>query len=192
MSTTICKLHYYWYDYFTILRQDIRRADEKTIYLFNTHFYSFADYVSSCTAKTTGLPVSQITLSPTGTTQTTPPASTTTAGPVTIADQGKIIINRQFFNFKRIDKWGDVSLVFQGVTFAPYVSKSTVTGPVIYWFTITFPDGATEDLQYLLYFNDAQNDGNISIETTKHDLPRAGVMLGHQNGRTVMYLLVSE
>jgi hypothetical protein len=154
-------------------------------------FIALVLFSSACTAKTTGLPVSQITLSPTKT-QTELPTSSATAGPVTIADQGITIINGQFFTFKRIDKWGDVNLVFQGVTFAPYMSKTTITAPVIYWFTVTFPDGATEDLQYLLYFNDAQNDGNISIKTTKHDLPRSGIMLGHQNGRTVMYLLVSE
>jgi hypothetical protein len=55
-----------------------------------------------------------------------------------------------------------------------------------------FEDGAIEELQYILYFSDVQNDGNLGIDTTKHDVPRAGIMLGHQNGYTVMYLLVSE
>jgi hypothetical protein len=150
--------------------------------------------LASCT-KTTGLPTTPITLI-SSSTATTPPSETTSGTgsttPVTIADQGKIIINGQFFDFKRIDKWGDTIMVFQGVTFSPVISKNTVTGPVIYWFNARFADGTTEDLQYLLYFSDVQNDGNLSIETTKHDNPRAGIMLGHQNGRTVMYLLVSE
>jgi len=150
--------------------------------------------LTSCT-KTTGLPTTQITLT-SSTTAATPLSETTSSTgistPVTIADQGKIIINGQIFDFKRIDKWGDTIMVFQGVTFSPVISKNTVTAPIIYWFTIGFKDGATEDLQYLLYFNDVQNDGNLSINTTKHDVPRAGIMLGHQNGHTILYLLVGE
>jgi len=151
---------------------------------------------TSCTKKTSTLPITQITLSTPNIIVTTPPSQTTSSTgnftQVTIADQGKIIINGQIFDFKRIDQWGNVVMNFQGVTFTPVISKSTVTAPIVYWFTIGFKDGETEDLQYILYFNDVQNDGNLSIETTKHDAPRAGIMLGHQNGRTVMYLLVSE
>jgi hypothetical protein len=143
--------------------------------------------LTSCT-KAMGLPTTPITLN-SSSSATISPSETTS---VTIADQGKIIINHQFFDFKRIDKWGDTVMVFQGVTFSPVISKNTVTGPVIYWFNVRFEDGTTEDLQYLLYFSDVQNDGNLSIDTTKHDVPRAGIMLGHQNGHTVMYLLVSR
>jgi hypothetical protein len=150
--------------------------------------------LASCT-KTLGLPTTQISLT-SSTTATTPSSETTSISgnltPVTLADQGKLLLNHQFFDFKRVDKWGDTVIVFQGVTFSPVISKNTVTGPVIYWFDISFADGTTENLQYLLYFSDVQNDGNLSIDTTKHDSPRAGIMLGHQNGRAVMYLLVSE
>ena len=150
--------------------------------------------LASCT-KAMGLPTTQITLNSSSSATTSPTQTISGTGsttPVTIADQGKIIINHQFFDFKRIDKWGDTVMVFQGVTFSPVISKNTVTGPVIYWFNVRFEDGTTEDLQYLLYFSDVQNDGNLSIDTTKHDVPRAGIMLGHQNGRAVMYLLVSR
>ena len=150
----------------------------------------------SCIAKTSGLPTTRINLSATNTAGTTPAAqnasSTNDATPVVLADQGKLLLNGQIFDFKRIDKWGDAIINFQDVTFAPVIPKATITAPVVYWFTVSFEDGKTEDLQYILYFNDVQNDGNLSIETTKHDAPRAGIMLGHQNGHAVMYLLVSE
>ena len=152
--------------------------------------------LASCTTKTNRLPTTEITLSSTNSTTAIPTTQTTSGTgnltPVTLADQGKIIINGQIFDFKRIDKWGDTVIAFQGVTFSPVISNNTVTAPVIYWFTIGFEDGKTEDLQYILYFSDVQNDGNLSIDTTKHDAPRAGIMLGHQNGGAVMYLLVSE
>ena len=150
----------------------------------------------SCTTKTASLPTTRINLSTINVVNTTPGTQNTTltsnAVQVTLADQGKILLNSQIFDFKRINKWGDAVINFQDVTFAPVIPKATITAPVVYWFTVSFKDGKTEDLQYILYFNDLQNDGNLSIETTKHDIPRAGIMLGHQNGRTVMYLLVSE
>jgi hypothetical protein len=143
----------------------------------------------SCTAKTSSLPTTLISLSSTNTVN---PTLTSNAVPVSLADQGKLLLNGQVFDFKRVEKWGDTVISFQGVTFAPVIPKATITAPVVYWFTVSFKDGKTEDLQYILYLNDVQNDGNLNIETTKHDIPRAGIMLGHQNGRTVMYLLVSE
>jgi len=150
----------------------------------------------SCTAKTSRLPTTLISLSVTNTAKTSPDtkntALTSNAVPVSLADQGKLLLNGQIFDFKRIEKWGDTVISFQDVTFTPVKTKVTVTAPIVYWFTVSFKDGNTEDLQYILYFNDVQNDGNLSIETTKHDAPRAGIMLGHQNGRTVMYLLVSQ
>ena len=143
----------------------------------------------SCTTKTASLPTTRINLSTINVVNTT---LTSNAVQVTLADQGKILLNSQIFDFKRINKWGDAVINFQDVTFAPVIPKATITAPVVYWFTVSFKDGKTEDLQYILYFNDLQNDGNLSIETTKHDIPRAGIMLGHQNGHAVMYLLVSE
>ena len=143
--------------------------------------------LASCTNKTiTPMQVTTSTLS----TQTNSGIGDT--GAVNIADQGQFLLNGQIFNFKRIDKWGDEVIDFEGVTFSPVISNTTVLAPIIYWFTIGFEDGQTEDLQYILYFNDVQNDGNLSISTTKHDNPRAGIMLGHKNGHAVMYLMVSE
>jgi hypothetical protein len=62
----------------------------------------------SCTAKTSGLPTTRINLSATNTAGTTPAAqnasSTNDATPVVLADQGKLLLNGQIFDFKRIDK----------------------------------------------------------------------------------------
>jgi hypothetical protein len=57
---------------------------------------------------------------------------------VTLADQGKILLNSQIFDFKRINKWGDAVINFQDVTFAPVIPKATITAPVVYWFTVSF------------------------------------------------------
>lgn len=159
--------------------------------------------LSSCTNQTTTqihdttpiLSTTPITLTSTSISISTSSIQTTSevgGTLVNIADQGKLLLNGQIFDFTRIGKWGDEVINFEGITFTPVIPKTTVTAPIVYWVTIGFKDGETEDLQYILYLSNIQNDGNLSINTTKHNNPTAGIMLGYQNGSPMMYLLVSE
>jgi hypothetical protein len=113
----------------------------------------------------------------------------------TFPDQGNIRVDgRGHFSYQRVFTPITEATIYQGVTFTPftYGPGTTITAPIGYWFTVTFADGSTEELQYVGL---GQTD-NFSINITKHDNPAAGVMLGWQDvggGLTpCLYLLVSE
>jgi hypothetical protein len=114
---------------------------------------------------------------------------------LTLPDQGNIRVDgRGEFNYQRVYKTITEATTWQGVTFTPftYGPGTTITAPVGYWFTITFADGTSEQLQYV----GLGNTDNVDINVTKHNNPAAGVILAWQDvggGLTpFLYLLVSQ
>jgi hypothetical protein len=107
-------------------------------------------------------------------------------------DKGIIWYDGKYYTFQRVFDSIDEPAYYQGVIFAPYVSESPITAPVGYWLVVTFADGTVEELQYIGFADQNQ----VNFRFTKHDNPRAGVMLASQyvggGLRWVEYLLVSE
>jgi len=91
-------------------------------------------------------------------------------------------------------KTGKVPVPSENVTFTPfsYGTGTTISAPVGYWFTVTFADGISEQLQYV----GLGNTNNVDINITKHNNPAAGVILAWQDvGGSLtpfLYLLVSQ
>jgi hypothetical protein len=83
---------------------------------------------------------------------------------------------------------------YHGVTFTPHTPgpNTTILAPIAYWFTITFADGSSEQIQEV----GLGQVNNIDIKITEHDNPSAGVLLVWQDvGGSLMpflYLVVSE
>ena len=110
-----------------------------------------------------------------------------------LANQGNIRVDgRGYFYYQRVFAPLTGPTVFQNVTFTPYVPTVTITAPVTYQLTVTFADGASEQLQNV----GLGNTSNIDINVTQHNNPSAGVMLVWQDVggslNPVIYLLVSE
>ena len=120
--------------------------------------------------------------------------ASTTNEPLVFPDQGNIRINGYgYFHFERV---GSISeeIDFQGVVFSPHREQPgvTSTGPIAYKVDVQFADGTIEVLQSV----GLGNEKNIDINLTKHENPKAGIMMAWHNvnsGLTrVLYLLVSE
>ena len=114
---------------------------------------------------------------------------------LTLPDQGNIRVDsRGEFNYQRVYKTIAEATTWQGVTFTPfsYGTGTTISAPVGYWFTVTFADGISEQLQYV----GLGNTNNVDINITKHNNPAAGVILAWQDvGGSLtpfLYLLVSQ
>jgi hypothetical protein len=59
------------------------------------------------------------------------------------------------------------------VDFTTYTPAETVSAPVAYWLTLTFPDGAQEQVMYVGLLSDRL----VDIQLSQHENPRAGVMI---------------
>jgi hypothetical protein len=98
--------------------------------------------------------------------------TSTNTGSAALAEQGRIHIGGEgYFNYQHVTRFwnGD----FEGVTFTTYSPAETVSAPVAYWLTLTFADGAQEQVMYVGLLS----DGLIDIQLSQHENPRAGVMI---------------
>lgn len=100
-----------------------------------------------------------------------------TTGSAALADSGSIFIRGEgYFHYQHVPMFWNGTI--QGVTFTTYSPPGgTVTGPVAYWLTLTFADGSQEQLQDVGLLS----TGQIDIDLTQHNDPRAGVMIVVQN-----------
>jgi hypothetical protein len=114
------------------------------------------------------------------------------AAPYVFPDQGTIWYDGKYYSFQRLFEPISSPTNYNGVIFAPKNwGGATPTGPIAYWYVVTFADEIKEELEYVGF---ASEDG-IDVRFTKHDNPHAGVILAAheiQGGLSfVTYLLVS-
>jgi len=153
-----------------------------TILSFLVALISLVLALGACNSPATSV---SVTTTPKATTPllTIPPADTE---PFTMPDSGVIEINGQMFNSQRVYESIDRPTLYRGVIFAPKDFGTVTPTGVSGWYTVTFTDGTTEDLQFA---------GTLMAQTssrlTKHDNPRAGIMIAYGDNRWVMYVLVS-
>ena len=147
--------------------------------------------VTDTTTATTTLPVVTVTQTVT----TSIAINESTLEQIMLADKGTIRIQGAGnFYYQRVDVVFNEDVLFQGITFIPYVeyllSKgTTISGPVAYSVLVEFDDGTSEVLQYVGYTSDFE----INMAITDHDSPYAGVLMMHDEaGETFMYFMVSE
>lgn len=124
---------------------------------------------------------------------TLPTTPQTTPEPLVFPDSGFIKIGYDgYFKFQRVFDSIDEATYFEGVIFTPHDFGVTPSGPIAYSLDVRFADGTVEWLQNV----GLGWESNIDIRVTKHENPKAGVILAwHEvNGglRSVLYLLVSE
>jgi hypothetical protein len=150
--------------------------------------------LSACTAQTTPPSTTPSwNLTPTYTLPTTP---TTTVEPWVFPDNGYITLNGfgELFKFQRVFDYISQPTYFEGVIFTPHKEAPGVTssGPIAYKIDVQFADGTVEVLQYI----GLGNTNNFDINLTKHEHPKAGMLLSWQDVcgglQEVLYLLVSE
>ena len=124
------------------------------------------------------------------TTPTTPPGTTQ----LTLNDEGNIGVDgRGYFYYQKVLTL-TATTTYHGVIFTLNTPGpgTTILAPIAYWFTITFADGSSEQIQEV----GLGQVNNIDINITEHDNPSAGVLLVWQDiGGSLtpfLYLLVSE
>jgi hypothetical protein len=135
--------------------------------------------VPSTTGAETSTPITTPSSTPTFTvtpTYTLPATPSTPVQPKVIPDSGYIRISGEgLYKFQRV--YGDINqpTYFEGVIFAPHQEAPgiTSTGPIAYKIDIQFADGTVEVLQYI----GLGNANNLDISLTKHEHPRAGILL---------------
>jgi hypothetical protein len=128
-------------------------------------------------------------------------SATTTVEPQVIPDSGYMRISGEgYFKVRRVTDTRPLfdqsagAVNFEGVTFTAHVEApgTTTTGPLAYKIDVQFADGAVEVLQYI----GLGNIDYIDINLTRHENPKAGILLSWQNAsgslQEVFYLLVSE
>ncbi len=113
--------------------------------------------------------------------------------PYVFPDHGAIWYDGKSYSFQRVYESIDEPTYYNGVIFAPKDwGGATPTGPIAYWYIVTFADGTKEYLEYIGF----GFEGQVNVSFTKHDNPRAGVILASHEVegslRYVTYLLVSE
>ena len=136
-------------------------------------------------------------LSPTTATSVTTLPTTYQTSPVEFIfpDNGSIKLDGfGYFNFQRVFTDIQEPTIYKGVIFSPHITEQgiTISGPVQYWFDLKFSDGAIEQLQLV----SLGSENNIDINLSKHDQPKAGVMIVWHDVKgglqQILYLLVNQ
>jgi hypothetical protein len=182
----------------TKMKTNLKKALLYTAVIVSLVFTACSAQTGETTTTTTSgstITTSNFTITASATLPTGPSANTLpeNAVPLEFPDNGILHCEGKYFYFQRVFDSIDEPTYYRGVIFAPKDwGGITPTGPIAYWFKVYFADGTDEELMYV----GLGDENQVDFTFTKHDNPKAGVMLAfHVVGgslSSVIYLLVSE